>query len=267
MELKDYFKKAQKEKWAIGQFNFSTLEQLKGIFGAAKKMKSPIILGTSEGELKFLGIKEAIALVEILKSTYKVPAFLNLDHGKDAKLIKKVIDFGYEAVHFDGSSLSIEKNLKYIKKITETAHKKNIIVEGEIDEIGNKKICSLEEIMFFLEKSRVDSLAIGLNNVHGFYKNVKLNFERLKEARSKTDTFLVLHGGSGIPNSQIKKAIKLGIVKININTEIRMAWRQGVDFGLKGGEIKPYKVLPKSQEYVQKKVEEKIKLFKSYNKF
>lgn len=267
MSLKDYLKKAQKGKWAIGQFNFSTLEQLRGVFEAAKKMKSPVILGTSEGELNFLGVKEAIALVEILKANYKVPAFLNLDHGKDSKLIKKVIDYGYEAVHFDGSSLPIEKNLKYIKKIAEIAHKKNIVVEGEIDEIGNKKISSLEEIEYFLKESRADSLAIGLNNMHGFYKNVKLNFERLKEAKNKTDVFLVLHGGSGISNEQIKKAIALGIVKINVNTELRMAWKQGVDIGVKSKEIKPYKILPMAQKYVQKKVEEKIKLFGSYNKF
>ena len=267
MNLKDYLKKAQKEKWAIGQFNFSTVEQLKGIFEAAKKMESPIILGTSEGELDFFGIKEAVALVEILKSEYNVPAFLNIDHGKDIRLIKKVMDYGYKAVHFDGSSFPIEKNLKNIKKIVETAHKKNIIVEGEIDEIGKKKISSLEEIKYFLKESKADSLAIGLNNVHGFYKNIKLDFKRLKEANKQTSVFLVLHGGSGIPCGQIKKAINLGIVKINVNTELRMAWKQGLVIGLKTKEIKPYKILPRSQKYVQKKVEEKIKLFGSYNKF
>ncbi|GAI51856.1 unnamed protein product [marine sediment metagenome] len=132
MGLKDYLEKAQKEKWAIGQFNFSTIEQLRGILAAAQKMKSPVILGTSEGESRYLGLKEIVALVEISKIKYKVPVFLNLDHGKDLNWIKKAIDFGYSAVHFDGSELPFKKNIKCAKKIVEYAHKKGVLVEGEL---------------------------------------------------------------------------------------------------------------------------------------
>ena len=266
MELKDYFKKAQKEKWAIGQFNFSTLEQLRGIFLAAQKLRSPIILGTSEGESKFLGLKETVALVEILKTEYRVDAFLNLDHGKDLNWLKKCIDYGYSAIHFDGSSFPLEKNLKYVKKVVVMAHKNGILVEGEIDEIGKKKYSSIEEMKRFLKESKVDSLAVGIGSIHGFHKGIKLNFERLKEIKENINQFLVLHGGSGIPNSQIKKAIKLGIVKINVNTELRMAWRKGIEKGLSGKEIKPYKVMPEVTKMVQEIVEEKIKIFGSFNK-
>jgi len=265
MNLKDYFKKAQKEKWAIGQFNFSTLEQLRGIFLAAQRLKSPIILGTSEGESRFLGLREIVALVEILKTEYKVDAFLNLDHGKDLGWLKQCIDYGYSGIHFDGSSFPLEKNLKYAKKITETAHKEGVLVEGEIDGIGGKKSSSLEDSRRFLKETKVDSLAIMIGNVHGFHKKVKLDFERLKEIQ-RTKTFLVLHGGSGISTPQIKKAIKLGIVKINVNTELRMAWRKGIEKGLSGKEIKPYKIMPIATNMVQKKVEEKIKIFGSLNK-
>ena len=262
MMLKDYLKKAQKEKFAIGQFNFSTIEQLKGILAAAEKTKSPVILGTSEGESKFLGLKEILALVEISKMKYKVSAFLNLDHGKDLNYIKKAIDLGYSAVHFDGSSLPLEKNIRYAKKVVEYAHKKGVLVEGELDPIEKGGSTLPEKAERFVKETKVDSLAIAIGNVHGMHKNLKLDLERLKEINNRVDAFLVLHGGSGIPNVQIRKAIKYGIIKININTELRLAWKEALAKSLKTQEIKPYKVLPKVQKAVQEKVEEKIKVFK-----
>ena len=265
-DLKYYLNKAKKEKWAIGQFNFSTLEQLRGIMKAASRMKSPVILGTSEGELKFLGIKETIALVEISKLEYNVPAFLNLDHGKSMDLIKECIDFGFSAVHFDGSFQSFKKNINYAKKIADLAHKKGLIAEGEIDNIGKGIITKVWQAKEFVEKTKVDSLAVAIGSIHGYYKKVKLDIKRLNEIADEVDSFLVLHGGSGILASQIKKAIKAGIVKVNINTELRMVWRQGLLKGLDGKEIKPYNVLLDAEKAVQKKVEEKIKLFSSFNK-
>lgn len=280
MKLKDYFKKAQKEKWGIGQFNFSTLEQLRGIFEAAKKLKAPVILGTSEGESKFLGLEEALALVEISKMKYKVSAFLNLDHGKDLNWIKRAIDFGYSAVHFDGSGLPLEKNIKYTKKIVEYARKQGVLVEGELGYIGGesrfhkrkakiekKDLTSPEQVSRFIKETKVDSLAIAIGNVHGIYaKMPKLDFERLKEISKKTKTFLVLHGASGIPKKEIQEAIRLGIVKININTELRMVWKGTLKKTLGTEEIRPYKILPFVQNAIQKKVEEKIELFGSKNK-
>jgi len=261
MTLKDYFKKAQREKFAIGQFNFSTLEQLRGILAAAERMKSPVILGTSQGESKYLGIKEIVALVEISKMKYNISAFLNLDHGKDLDYIKKAIDFGYSAVHFDGSDLSLEKNMKYAKRIVEYAHKKDVLVEGELDPIKKQSSTSLKEAEKFIKETKVDSLAIAIGSVHGMHKNPKLDFERLKEINSRIDTFLVLHGGSGIPDVRIRKAIKLGILKININTELRLAWKRTLAKSLKTQEIKPYKILAAVQEVIQETVEKKLKLF------
>ncbi len=260
--LKDILKKAQKEGYAIGQFNFSTFEQLRGILDASKNLKTPVILGMSEGELKYMGLEEVMAIVEISKNKYGVEAYLNLDHGKDKELIKKCIDYGFSGVHFDGSGLPLEKNTEYVKTIVEYAHKKNVLVEGELEEIGGKKRYSLEEIHDFVKKTEIDSLAIAIGSVHGLGK-VTLDFERLKKIKEKVSQFLVLHGGSGIPNSQIKKAIKLGIVKININTEIRVAWREGFIGALKKKEIKPYNIVPVVQKNIQKKVAEKIKLFKT----
>jgi fructose-bisphosphate aldolase class II len=257
--LKDVLKKAQKNHYAIGQFNFSTLGQLRGIISAVGK--NPAIIGMSEGELGYLGLEETVALVEISKAKYGVSLFLNLDHGKDIDLIKKVVDYGFSAVHFDGSTLGLEKNIKYAKKIVRYAHKKGVLVEGELNDIKKGNLTTIEDAQKFISETGVDSLAIAIGNVHGYDRNVKLNFERLKEL-SSLKTFLVLHGGSGISDDQIKKAIKLGIVKINVNTELRLSWKEGLIKSLKSEEIKPYNILPFVQESVQKKVEEKLKLFK-----
>jgi len=261
MTLKQILKDAKKNKYAIGQFNFSTLDQLKGILRASSEAETPVILGTSEGELAYLGLEEAVALVEISKIKYKVSAFLNLDHGKNLSLIKKAVDYGFSAVHFDGSGLPLEKNIEYAKKIVEYAHKKNVLVEGELDAIKKGKITLLSEAERFVKETGIDSLAVAIGNVHGYDRKVRLDFERLKEFNKKLAVFLVLHGGSGIPDASIKKAIKLGIVKININTELRMAWKQSLIKILKSREIKPYNILPKIEWAVQKKVEQKLKLF------
>lgn len=279
MGLKDYLEKAQKEKWAIGQFNFSTIEQLRGILAAAQRMKSPVILGTSEGESRYLGLKEIVALVEISKIKYEVPAFLNLDHGKDLNWIKKAIDFGYPAVHFDGSELSFKKNIKCAKKIVEYAHKKGVLVEGELGYLRgeskfHKKIARIEKedltlpekAYRFVKETKVDSLAIAIGNIHGIYAGMpKLDSERLKEINKKTKVYLVLHGGSGIQKTEIKKAIKLGIVKVNINTELRLTWKKTLEKSFRIQEIRPYKILPKVQKAIQEKVEEKVNLFGSKN--
>ncbi|MFH1656771.1 MAG: class II fructose-bisphosphate aldolase [Candidatus Nealsonbacteria bacterium] len=283
MDLKEYFKKAQKQKWAIGQFNFSTLEQLRAIFASAQKTKSPIILGTSQGESNFLGLKEIVALTEISKIKYNVPAFLNFDHGKDLKVLKSAIDFGYSAVHFDGSELSFKKNIEQTKKIVEYAHKRGVLVEGELGHItGQSKqhlgkikikkedLTLVDQVNQFIKQTKVDTLAVSIGNFHGVSKeSPNLDLELLKEIQEQTKTFLVLHGGSGISSIDIKKTIKLGIVKINVNTELRMIWKESLEKSLRDKKIntKPYSILSNVENLMEKKVIEKIKLFGSNNKY
>ena len=243
LTLKQILKDAQKNHYAIGQFNFSTIEQLRGILAAAKEKRSPVILGTSEGESKFLGLKETIALVEISKVEYQIPAFLNLDHGKDLKWLKQAIDYGYSAVHFDGSNLPLKKNRKHAKEIVSYAHKRGVVVEGELgyikgeSKVHKKKIkikkedlTSPEQVEQFIKETKVDSLAIAIGSIHGIYATApKLDFSRLKEIQTITKVPLVLHGGSGISRQEIKKTIKLGIAKININTELRFIWKKSLE--------------------------------------
>jgi len=278
MNLKSYLKKAQKEKWAIGQFNISTIEQMRAVMDAAKETKSPVILGTSEGESAFFGMEEAVALLKIFRKKYNVSAYLNLDHGKSIDLIKRAIDCGYDAVHFDGSELSLNDNIKTTKKIVSYAHKKGVVVEGEVGIIKGGSEVHLEKIMIeqkdlalpddvfkFIKETKADSVAVAIGSAHGLYEGGKIiDFERLEDINKKTNAFLVLHGGSGIKDEDIKKSIRLGVVKININTELRVLWKQSLEKLLENSEVKPYKILPEVQRSIKNKVLEKIKIFGSY---
>ena len=280
MKLRDYFKKAQKQKWAIGQFNFTTLNQLRGILDAAQKLKSPVIVGTSKGEVRYLGMEEVVALVAIEQKKFKVSVFAHLDHADDLDQIKRAIDLGYSSVHFDGSLLPLEKNIQYATKITKYAHQRGVVVEGELGHISGssvvhatKAILSKEsltdpsQVASFVARTKVDSLAIAIGSAHGVYQTMpRLDFQRLRQIRKETDAFLVLHGTSGISGPNVQKAIQCGIVKANFNTELRIAWKNALERELKKGTLKPYKILPQAREAVRKKVEEKIEFLGSTNK-
>lgn len=271
------FEKAEKENFAIAQFNFSTLSQFWGIIRTAKANNVPFILGTSEGESNYIGLKTATALLETAKEKYEINAFLNLDHAKSFNYIKKAIEAGYDMVHFDGSSLPLERNIAETKKIVSFARKRGVIVEGELGHIKGHSTLHKREIKIlkeeltspdiakeFFKKTGVNLLAVSIGSFHGICKKEPhLDLERLfmikKEIGQKA--FLVLHGGSGIKNSDIKKAIKRGVRKININTELRIAWKRGIEKAVKKpDEITPYKILPIVEKEVQKVVNKKIKL-------
>ncbi len=269
--LKYYFKKAGKQGWAVGQFNFSNLRILKAIVLAAQENKSPVIVGTSEGESRSIGLKQAVALIKSFRRETQLPIFLNLDHGKTFGYIKKAIDAGYDAVHFDGSRLPLARNIRETKKVVKYAKKSGVFVEGEVGMIGGALTCT-EEAQEFIKKTGVDSLAVAVGNLHGIRSsgiNPNLNLKRLKEIKKKAGSLpLVLHGGSGTPQNDIKKAIKLGIAKVNINTELRLAYLKALKKALKrkSKKITLYKYMPRVIEAVQKVVEDKIKLFGSLNK-
>ena len=277
--LKYFFTKAEREKWAIGQFNFSTLEQLRGIVLAGKETKTPVILGTSQGEASFFGLEEAIAMRDILRKKIFPYIYLNLDHGKDFNLIKKAVNLGYDCVHFDGSKLSLKENIKMAKAVVKYAHKKGVLVEGEIGAIGTessriykkkfhlqeKDLANPDEALLLVQEAKLDSLAVGIGSFHGVQvvgQNPRLRIDRLTEIKSKTKKLpLVLHGGSGTPSQDIKKAIQNGIVKVNINTELRVAWKKSLIKSLKKNSVKPYDILPGVSIAIQAKTREKIKLF------
>lgn len=291
MSPREILKSAQQGHYAIGAFNFSTAEILKAIVAGAKELNSPIIIATSEGEGNFFGFREAAALVNAWRQGTKLPIILNLDHGKNPETIKKAVAAGYNAIHFDGSELSYEENLRqtkavvdYIREVEETFDRQ-IIVEGELGylrgassvhkealEIKPEDLTKPEQALEFVEKTGVDSLAIVIGNAHGVFAagEEHLNLERLSQIRETVGekVFLVLHGGSGISDEDVKKAIETGISKVNINTELRVAYKAGLDeeFKAKPDETTPYKMLQPSVDEVKKVVVEKIKLFGSENK-
>jgi len=272
--LKYHFQEAKKSGKAIGQFNFSAPEQLEAIVLAGKKINTPVILGTSQGEARFFDLEKAVILRDYYRKIFP-NIYLNLDHGRDINFIKKAIDLGYDCVHFDRGHFSLEENIKKTKEIVKYARKRNVLIEGEIKAIKGGSVVhegmlhlsslgyeSVGQAKKFVEATNIDSLAINIGNVHGIFKNpIKLNINLLKELNQELDCFLVLHGGSGTNTSDLKQAIKNGIVKININTELRIVWKRALQKELKKKTIKPYEVYPKVIEAVQKKVEEKIKLF------
>jgi len=288
---KEIYKKAQLGHYAVGAFNFSAAEILKGIVTGAKELNSPIIVATSEGEAKFFGMPEAAALVWAWRRGTKLPIVLNLDHGKSLAQIKKALAAGYDAIHFDGSSLSYEENIEQTKSVVayvrdfEKTFDRQIVVEGELGylrgsssvhkealEISEDDLTKPWQVEDFVEETGVDSLAIVIGNAHGVFAQgeEKLNLEQLEQInRTLGDkAFLVLHGGSGIPPEDIQKAISLGIVKININTELRVAYKEELDEQLEKNpeETTPYKILQPSCDEVKKVAMEKMRLFGSENK-
>lgn len=289
--MKEILKKAQSEKYAIGAFNFSTAEVLKATVAVAKELSSPIIVATSENEAEFFGMAEAAALVSAWRHGTKLPIILNLDHGKSLASIKKAVEAGYNAVHFDGSSLIYEENIALTKAVVDYVRKfekeygADIIVEGELGYLRGaselheealvikpEDLTSPEQAKDFVERTGINSLAVVIGNAHGVFAKgeERLNLERLAQIKSVLgeSVFLVLHGGSGIPFDDVKKAIELGIVKVNVNTELRMAYQEGLveEIKAKPTETTPYKILAPSFEAVKKVVGEKIKMFGSDNK-
>jgi fructose-bisphosphate aldolase class II len=283
---KFYLEKALKEKFSIGQFNFSDFTQMKAVLAAAQKTKSPVILGTSEGESKFFGLEEAVVLRDVLRERTGMPIFLNLDHGKTFEYLKLAIDAGYDMVHFDGSKLPLEENIKITKEIVKYAKKKGVTVEGEVGRIGTdssklysdkfvineEDLTKPEEAKRFVDETKVDLLAVSIGNFHGIEISgidPNLRLDILKEIEEKVPGVgLVLHGGSGTPEDDVKGAIQLGVVKININTELRLAFSGNLRRFLDNNpeEIVPYKFLVDAENSCEKLVTKKITLFGSSDK-
>ncbi len=280
--VKELLKKAEKRGYAVGSFNTPSLEVTKAIIAAAEKLKSPVIVSTSEGEINYAGLEFISKIVRIAASEAHVPVALNLDHGKSLKMALMCIAAGYTSVHIDGSALDYEDNVALTLAVTEVAHKERVSVEGELghiaggSQINRQKISDLKiektdsrKVKDFVKETNIDCLAPCIGNAHGIYDDVpKLDFDLLSKIRDNVSIPLVLHGGSGIPGRDIKKTIKKGIRKINVNTELRIAFTGSLRAVLaeKPDEVTPYKYFPHVIKTVEKEVEEKIKLFGSVGK-
>jgi len=283
MNAKKYLERARKEKFALGAFNAATMEAIKAITNAAKKLQSPILIECSPGEIDYLGMRQAISLVRTFEEQIQIPIILNLDHGTDPEKIKAAVDSGFDYVHFDGGKLPFEEAMKIGKELADYAHKKDVVIEGEIDHIEGSssdftnKTPDVDPSLYtnpvkakeFVEKTGIDMFASFVGNLHGIYsENKHLDLSLLEKIHEMIpNTFLSLHGGSGIIENDIKEAIKLGVVKINVNSELRIAFKMTLQEVLNNTtEIAPYKFMQRPIEEMQKVVEQKIKFFGSENK-
>jgi len=292
--------KAHKKNYAVAHFNINNMEIAQGVLRAAEKLKAPIIMATSEGAIKYAGMKYLYSLA-MVASEAKIPVALHLDHGRDLRTIKKAIKIGYSSVMIDASHENFETNIKLTRKVVKWAHRKGISVEAELGTIGGTEdLVSSKNIIYtepekakeFVERTGCDFLAIAIGTSHGAYKfkgNAKLRIDLLKKIKKLTKVPLVLHGASGVPrnivnmaekygadlsgvkgvpDSQIKLAVKNGINKINTDTDLRIAFDAAVRKFIKQKpkDFDPRHILSPARELIQKVAEQRITLFGSTKK-
>ncbi len=272
MHLRNFLQEARQEHFALGAFNISTLEQFKAIIGLCGT-KLPIIVEMSSGEAQFFGIENLASLVLYYRQEGGYPLFLNLDHARKLSEIERALQCGFDLVHFDGSHLSLEENILQTKRVVELARDYDALVEGELDQagghstvkpgVGEPILTNPEQAAHFVSETNVDLLACFFGNLHGMYgKELRLNFEHLQQLSTKLDCFISMHGGSGVRAEDVREAASAAVVKVNVNTELRLAWSEALRESLASNpeEIVPYKVLPPVVEKIQNVVERKLAL-------
>lgn len=254
---------------------------LKTVFTAARELNVPVLVGASEGEREFLGTRQIVALVKSLREEFDFPIFLNADHTHS---LPKALEAAFDTIVFDLSTLSLEENAEQTRGAVEALKSINpeILVEGEIGDIGSgseihddmsrqvPRLTTASEARHFVEATRIDILAPSVGNAHGMRRNMvagkerkHLDIERIREIKEATGIPLTLHGGSGTADEDLRMAIAAGINIVHINTELRIAWRRGLEDGLHQREdaVVPYKILPSAVASVQQVVSSRLKLF------
>lgn len=287
--LNYYLQKAREGKYALAHFNFASAEQLRAIVQAFQNVVTnyqlpitdyALMVGTSEGEGKFIGHAQARALVDAWKKETGLPLFLNADHHKSFESCKQDIDADYDTVLIDASKIPFDENVSVTKKVVEYMKSKNPngTVEGELGylrgssqvqeniEISPDDFTKPGEAKKFVDQTGVDRLAVAIGNIHGITTNqeMSIDIDLLKEIVSVVPrTYLVLHGGSGLAPEDFKNAIKAGVTNVHINTDIRIAYRKGIEesFASDPKQVAPYKYLDKAVEGMQAVAEEKIRIF------
>lgn len=291
--LAEVYREAQEAGRAVGHFNVSDSTQLRAIAEVAQELSVPVVIGVSDGEGVFLGIASARVLVDATRAEFDIDIFLNRDHAHTVEDCKVAIDAGFDSVIFDGVKLPLEENIKKTQEVVAYArvqealrqaqgdHSACIVVEAELGYIGTSSalldrvpddvvldaLPSAEDALHFVEKTGVHALAPAVGNLHGMLKgraNPALAVDRIAEIRAALPhTALVLHGGSGLPDDEFSKAINAGMNCVHINTEIRLAYRTGIQEALAQNpdEVAPYKYLGKGKEAMKKVVRERLKLF------
>ncbi|UCF59174.1 MAG: class II fructose-1,6-bisphosphate aldolase [Candidatus Bathyarchaeota archaeon] len=296
---KELLSAAMAKGYAVGAFNIQNLETLLAVIEASTEERSPVIVAVTPSTIKYAGLEYLARMVKTAAESVPVPMSLHLDHGKNIETVSKCIDAGFTSVMIDGSHLNFEENISLTKHATRLAHSKGISVEGELGRLAGVEDATVEEkkavltdpeaAKEFVERTGVDALAVAIGASHGAYKfkgEPKLDFKRLKAIRKKVEVLLVLHGASsvpsriiekatkwgaelsgakGIPEEHIKEAISLGITKVNIDTDLRLAFTGAIREILIGSpkEFDPRKILRPAKNAVKEVVKGKMRLFGS----
>lgn len=284
--LRDILNDAQAEGRAVGHFNVADLVLLRGVVVAARELNVPVIVGASDGERRFMGVRQIAALVSSLRQESACPIFLNSDHTHSLADAIEAAKCGFDSVVFDRSALPIDENIRETAAAVEAlkAINPNILVEGEIGDIGtgseirevapdlSRGLSGPDEARQFVAATHVDILAPAVGNMHGMLKSMvhgsarkRLDIERISQIKQAVQMPLTLHGGSGTDDGDLRRAIAAGISIVHINTELRVTWRRGLEDGLREhpDEVVPYKVLQPALENVRQVALSRLRLFQS----
>ncbi len=286
--LREILGKALQNKVAIGHFNVSDLAALKAVFESARELHLPVIVGLSEGERAFMGVRLAAAAVRALHDEYDYPIFLNADHTHSLASAEEAARAGFDSIVFDRSELPFGENVTETKRAVQAlkAINPSILVEGEIGEIGTGseiheeapqglRLTTAEEAKEFAAATGIDILAPAVGNMHGLSRSMlrgdaqkRLDIGRIAEIAKATGLFMTLHGASGTNDEDLRRAIQAGMTEIHINTELRLAWRHGLEAALASDQdqIVPYKLLPAAVKAIKQVVNARLELFSGKQK-
>jgi len=283
-DIRNALELARKNGVALGHFNVADLVLLKAVFSSAQELDVPVLVGASEGEREFMGVRQIAALVQSLREEFDFPVFLNADHTHTLKKATEAVKAGFDTVVFDASALPFEQNASVTKEAVEALKTINpaVLVEGEIGNIGtgseihelspdlSKYLTTPAEAKQFVEFTGIDVLAPAVGNMHGMSekmvegeKKKRLDIERIAQIKTAAGVPLTLHGGSGTDDGDLRQAIAAGISIVHINTELRVAWRSGLEAGLAAEphQVVPYKILPSAVESVKQAALARLRLF------
>src|SRR3989338_3319789 len=282
VHIKDIVNKAEQGGYAIGAFNVTNLESVLGVAQAAVKANSPAIIQVSESAIRYMGLKPITHIVSTVAKNVaaKVPIALHIDHGSSFDSVFECINSGFTSVHIDASSLPLDENINLTKQVVKVAHAKHVWVQGEVGAMigghGNtnnflKKIplADLDEVIKFVHETKVDTIAAAVGTAQGVYRNEDIILSLLKAIKKSVNLPFVLHGGSGVLNSQMKKAIREGVNIINIGTDLKVAFCQSlIKVCLENkNETDPRNLLKPTIKAIEKVAVEKMKLFGSAGRY
>ncbi|QGG47084.1 class II fructose-1,6-bisphosphate aldolase [Heliorestis convoluta] len=278
--LAELMAKAEEGKYAVGAFNCNNMEIVQAIIMAAEAERAPVVIQASQGAIKYAGLDYIVALARLAGDKTSVPVALHLDHGTSFEQCVQCISSGFTSVMIDGSKHALEDNIALTNRVLSVARAVGVSVEAELGKIGGTEddihvdekdalFTDPEEARYFVDKTGVDALAVAIGTAHGQYKGrPELDFDRLAKIEQLVDVPLVLHGSSGVPDEDIRRAIEIGVRKVNIDTNLREAFTEGVRevISQKPNEIDPRKILGPAKERMSEIIREKIRLFGSSNK-